>query len=269
MSRVRLVLFWLVLAVYVAIVAAVLTTSPLVRLDWRIMFFQPAVQWPQIHAYLDYFIVLGQRGPAAITVGAWLVWRTWQQRTTRPLLILVIALLLLNATVGAAKYGLARRGPHYATVIGSSELFGPMSSKDIFPSGHTANAVVTWGVLAYLATTPAARRLGAVLSALLALGIGMTTIYLGTHWLSDVLSGWCAGLLVLLALPWFEPFAARTEAWLHSRWPQRHRRLSPAPLVPSPTAVRAVIIRQRDAPEDPSDLLRPAGATGGSGTPDA
>src|SRR5690606_28616665 len=41
---------------------------------------------------------------------------------------------------------------------------------------------------------------------------GMATVYLGTHWLSDVLLGWVAGLLILLALPWFEPMIARAEA---------------------------------------------------------
>lgn len=76
---------------------------------------------------------------------------------------------------------------------------------DIFPSGHTANAVVTWGVLAYLATTSLRRRSLSVIAALGALGVGMTTVYLGTHWVSDVLLGWAAGLLVLLAMPWLEP----------------------------------------------------------------
>ena len=37
----------------------------------------------------------------------------------------------------------------------------------------------------------------------------MTTVYLGTHWLSDVVLGWAAGVLVLLALPWLEPAMAR------------------------------------------------------------
>ena len=39
----------------------------------------------------------------------------------------------------------------------------------------------------------------------------MATVYLGTHWLSDVLLGWTAGLLVLLALPWCEPLIAHAE----------------------------------------------------------
>ncbi|SEO10605.1 Membrane-associated phospholipid phosphatase [Actinacidiphila rubida] len=215
MSRTRVWLFGLTLAVYVAIVVGVLTTSKLVTLDWQVMLWRPYKQWPQIHAFLDYFVVLGQRGPTAVMVLAWLGWRSWRHRTLHPLLVLGSSLLLLNITVGAVKYGLGRLGPHYATTVGSSEMF---AGGDIFPSGHTANAVVTWGVLAYLARTQRAQRIGSVISALLALGVGATTVYLGTHWVSDVLLGWAAGLLILLALPWFEPAMARMEDWISAAY---------------------------------------------------
>ncbi|WP_327251998.1 phosphatase PAP2 family protein [Streptomyces sp. NBC_01244] len=211
MSRHRVVLLGATLAIYLAIVVAVLTTSWLVRLDWQIMFFRPYEQWPQLHAFLDYLVVLGQRGPTAVMVAAWLGWRSWRQHTLRPLITLGVALLLLNITVGAVKLGLGRLGPHYATEIGSAELF---AGGDIFPSGHTANAVVTWGILAYLASTVVTRRVLSLVSAVVSLSVGATTVYLGTHWVSDVLLGWLAGLLVLLALPWFEPAIAMAEAYV-------------------------------------------------------
>lgn len=89
---------------------------------------------------------------------------------------------------------------------------------------------MTWGILAYLATTPRARRYLSALSAVVSLGVGLTTVYLGTHWLSDVLLGWAAGLLILLALPWCEPLIGRAEAWilsLREQWRAR-RRLAPS-----------------------------------------
>ncbi|CAM5510800.1 Membrane-associated phospholipid phosphatase OS=Streptomyces violarus OX=67380 GN=FHS41_006467 PE=4 SV=1 [Streptomyces violarus] len=205
----RIVLLAATLAFYGAIVWAVIITSWLVRLDWQVMFFRPYQQWSEIHWFVDYYVVLGQRGPTAVMVAAWLGWRSWRQHTLRPLLALGVSLLLLNITVGAAKYGMGRLGPHYATVIGSNEMW---RGGDIFPSGHTANAVVTWGILAYMASTPRARRWLSAVSAVTSLGVGMATVYLGTHWLSDVLLGWVAGLLILLALPWFEPLIARSEA---------------------------------------------------------
>ncbi|MET9918518.1 phosphatase PAP2 family protein [Streptomyces sp. NPDC006435] len=228
MSRHRIALFGGTLAFYLAIVVAVLVSSWLVALDWKVMLFRPYQQWPEIHAFLDYYIVLGQRGPTATMVACWLGWRSWRQHTLRPLLTLAAALLLLNVSVGAVKIGLGRLGPHYATQIGSAELF---AGGDIFPSGHTANAVVTWGILAYLATTPRARRYLSALSAIVSLGVGLTTVYLGTHWLSDVLLGWAAGLLIMLGLPWVEPLITRAEAWIFAQR-ENLRGRGPVPSVP-------------------------------------
>ncbi|GAB2745764.1 phosphatase PAP2 family protein [Streptomyces bullii] len=267
MSRHRIVLLTVTLILYLAIVWAVLTTSRLVRLDWQLMFFRPYQQWPQLHAFADHYVVLGQRGPTAVLVAAWLGWRSWRQHVFRPLLALAVSLLLLNITVGAAKIGMGRLGPHYATVIGSNEMG---SGGEIFPSGHTANAVVTWGILAYLASTPTARRWLSALSAAMALGVGLTTVYLGTHWLSDVLLGWAAGLLILLALPWFEPLIARAEAWLldqrgqlRAPWRAQGGYGAPAP------AGRAMVLRRR-SPSAAEGLARDtiSSAAHASRTPD-
>jgi membrane-associated phospholipid phosphatase len=258
MSRTRLALFGGTSAFYLAIVIAVLASSWLVIIDWKVMLFRPYQQWPELHAFLDYFVVLGQRGPTAVMVAAWLGWRSWRQHTLRPLLVLGASLLLLNVTVGAVKIGLGRLGPHYATEIGSAELF---SGGDIFPSGHTANAVVTWGILAYLATTPRARRYLSALSAVVSLGVGLTTVYLGTHWLSDVLLGWAAGLLILLGLPWCEPVIGRSEAWILALREQWRARLRPAPQLPVATgAPRPTIFPQAGPPK----LAEQPVAAGGS-----
>lgn len=263
MSRHRAALFGGTLAFYLAIVFAVLVTSWLVVLDWKVMLFRPYQQWPELHAFLDYYVVLGQRGPTAVMVACWLGWRSWRQHTLRPLLVLGTSLLLLNVTVGAVKLGLGRLGPHYATQIGSAEMF---AGGDIFPSGHTANAVVTWGILAYLATTPRARRYLSAVSATVSLGVGLTTVYIGTHWLSDVVLGWAAGLLILLALPWFEPLIARAERWIldvREQWRARRRavRQVRAPgVVPQP-----VLLPQSIAAESAALAAGAAGA----GTPAA
>lgn len=256
MTRTRLGIFVATSVVYAAIVVGVLTTSWPVRFDWQVMLFRPYKQWPEIHTFLDYFVVLGQRGPTAVAVAAWLGWCSYRRRTLRPLLVLGTSLLLLNATVGAAKIGMGRLGPHYATVIGSNEMF---AGGDIFPSGHTANAVVTWGVLAYLATTPRARRIASVAAALLALGVGMTTVYLGTHWMSDVTLGWTAGLLVLLALPWFEPLMTRAESWLFTAWARLRERGAPAPAASAaPAGIR--LWAPRPAADDRLPAREPVGA---------
>ncbi|MFF2508288.1 phosphatase PAP2 family protein, partial [Streptomyces sp. NPDC058067] len=139
---------------------------------------------------------------------AWLGWRSWRGRELRPLLVFLMALVLLNVSVGAVKLGTGRVGPGRADVIGSGELF---RGGDVFPSGHTANSVVIWGTFAYLASRH--RRVAVVVAVVVAGVVGLTTVYLGTHWFSDALGGWAAGGLVLLVLPWCEPFVGRVSVW--------------------------------------------------------
>lgn len=204
---------------YFAVVVAVLTTSELVRLDWYVMRLKPFQRWPEPRHLLNAYVLAGQRGPSAIAAYAWLGLRAWRDkgpRRLRPVLMMSAALLLLNASVGAVKLGVGRLGPHYAHAPGSAEIF---RGGEIFPSGHTANAVVVWGTLAYLALRH--RRAAAVGSALVAFAVGLTAIYLGTHWVSDVLAGWAAGALVLLAVPLLEPLVAEVEQRILAWWRRR------------------------------------------------
>jgi undecaprenyl-diphosphatase len=67
-----------------------------------------------------------------------------------------------------------------------------------FPSSHAANATITYLALALIASRsrvyPAERRLLLTLAALLALTIGLSRVWLGVHWPSDVLAGWLFGV---------------------------------------------------------------------------
>lgn len=76
---------------------------------------------------------------------------------------------------------------------------------DAFPSGHTTQALVAWGVLALLLLRahPRWTRWLVTGATLLVLLVGASRIYLGAHWLTDVLGGLALGgalLAVLLIL---------------------------------------------------------------------
>ena len=83
-----------------------------------------------------------------------------------------------------------------------------------FPSGHAMLSAVTYLTLgALLARVQPRRRLKAyILSVAVALTllVGFSRVYLGVHWPTDVLAGWCAGAAWAMGC-WL------VAAWLQSR----------------------------------------------------
>lgn len=67
-----------------------------------------------------------------------------------------------------------------------------------FPSGHAMISLIVYGSIAYLVArlepTPGLRRTTWALATILILGIGVSRMYLGVHYPSDVIAGFIAGL---------------------------------------------------------------------------
>jgi undecaprenyl-diphosphatase len=115
------------------------------------------------------------------------------------------ALMLLAATLGGTaiseglKVGFSRPRPD---LVAHAVDVTSMS----FPSGHAMLSAVTYLTLgALLARTQPQRRLRAYIlgaAVLLTFLIGASRIYLGVHWPTDVLAGWCLGAAWAL-LCWF------------------------------------------------------------------
>jgi membrane-associated phospholipid phosphatase len=72
-----------------------------------------------------------------------------------------------------------------------------------FPSGHALGSLVGYGMLTYLlvlAIRDPSLRIGVIVGAvLLILAVGISRLYLGVHYLSDVMGGYAAGTLWLSA----------------------------------------------------------------------
>lgn len=71
-----------------------------------------------------------------------------------------------------------------------------------FPSGHSMNCIVCFGILIYLIRRYCPnRKIANILTAgltLLIIGIGTSRVYVGVHFPTDVLGGWSLGLAFLM-----------------------------------------------------------------------
>jgi undecaprenyl-diphosphatase len=67
-----------------------------------------------------------------------------------------------------------------------------------FPSGHTAEATIVFMTIAVLVATLAIdRRIKTLvfgIAGFVSIGVGMSRLYLGAHWPSDIVAAWLLGL---------------------------------------------------------------------------
>jgi membrane-associated phospholipid phosphatase len=83
-----------------------------------------------------------------------------------------------------------------------ADLIGAASGPS-YLSGHATQAIATWGMLALIASAGRSRVRGVVVAVVVVGLVGLSRIYLGAHWLTDVLAGYGLGgawLLLLAAL---------------------------------------------------------------------
>ncbi|MCX4662317.1 phosphatase PAP2 family protein [Streptomyces uncialis] len=204
--RAALVLFGLA-ALLLALVAA--RWSPLMDLDGRIA--RTTHRWAVAEPGLTH---------ANRILTDW-IWDPWAMR----LLLAVVVLWLLRrrevrlacwlvatSLVGtllqqSLKAAVGRERPSWPDPVDSAHF-------NAFPSGHALTATVVSGLVLWVllrhGVAPALWRTAVALAVVSVLGAGLTRIWLGVHWPSDVLEGWLLGaLMVTLAIVSYERTGGR------------------------------------------------------------
>ncbi|MGI9144569.1 MAG: phosphatase PAP2 family protein [Candidatus Planktophila sp.] len=191
---------------FVIVTQQVITNGPLISLDAKIANAE-RVNFP---AWIDFILMriddLGLRGltGAALMVAAIYIARRF--KTWRPLNLAILSLVALNLTVGLAKLLIGRTKPQLNVDL---IYAGGLS----YPSGHASNAILSWGVLAYLIYRYAhvdryRGRLASTGVALVSLSVCVVSLFRNTHWLSDLVGGLFIGaalLVMVIAVDRFVP----------------------------------------------------------------
>lgn len=159
-----------------------------------------AIAWrhPTLDTALTGFTHLG--GPVGMSIIASLIIIAmtvrWRRRTPLVIMGLGVGGALVLTVVGKSLVDRAR--PPIVDAV------PPYESSPSFPSGHALNSTVIAGLIAYLIArhlvTRLARVLTGVAAGIWAVAMGLSRVFLGHHWLTDVMFGWLVGLAWLAVM---------------------------------------------------------------------
>jgi membrane-associated phospholipid phosphatase len=142
-------------------------------MPWAELFFRVVTELGS-----DYFYM------ALIAIGFWVIDRRASTLT---------AFVLITSVVSNYWLKIIFKNPRPPS---TNWLPGADASNYSLPSGHAQNSTTLWGWLGIKIKT----WWMSVLSAVLIVLIGLSRIYIGVHWLGDIILGWAVGLLLLIVL---------------------------------------------------------------------
>lgn len=130
-------------------------------------------------------------GGAYATLGLTAAAALWLLMRRAPARALLLALTVLSerALVELLKDWIGRPRPQI--------LVDWLPQSLAFPSGHAANSMTAFLAAALIAAPPELRRTAAIAALAVSGLVGLTRIYLGVHWPTDVIGGWSFGLLTV------------------------------------------------------------------------
>jgi len=183
---------------FLFITAQVLRSGPLIAWDEKIN----KTPRPRFDGFSGFVLRriddLGLRSLTATVLLIAAAYIAYKFKTWRPLNLAFLSLLALNLIVGSFKLLLGRTKPRLGIDLIHA---GGMS----YPSGHASNAVLSWGILAYILYRYAKvdryqGRLASAAVALLSLTICIVSLIRHTHWFTDLLAGLFIGTSILIAV---------------------------------------------------------------------
>ncbi len=147
---------------------------------------------PGLNAAITAFTNVGGPIGMPILAGTAAVVLALKRKSVAPLLLMIVAAAgSLLMTIGG-KEALGRLRPPLEFAI------PPFEYSPSFPSGHTLNATVLAGIFAYLLVLGQRHRRTRVLTVIVAIlfvvAMGLSRVYLGHHWLTDVIVAWTLGV---------------------------------------------------------------------------
>jgi membrane-associated phospholipid phosphatase len=160
----------------------------LLKLDLPV---QRVVEGHRVEWVTDVMKVVTWLGSSAVAWGVVGALALWALATGRlwTATVLVVAFALAFAVKFPLKTLVDRPRPHLSPLV--------QASGAAFPSGHALTALWLWGLLPLVLVVPRVRAWAWGAAAMIVPAVGFSRIYLGEHWLTDVIGSLLLGAVAL------------------------------------------------------------------------
>jgi membrane-associated phospholipid phosphatase len=160
--------------------------------DGPVNSFIAARREPDLTIAFRLITMLGNTATLVLLVTAAALLLAWRARSWRPVWLPALAVGGSTLAVTIIKLAVGRPRPDHLLAAANAGGYS-------FPSGHATNSLVAFSTLALIAsTTVATRRRARIVLWSAAIGaavaIGLSRVYLGVHYVSDVLAGWTVAI---------------------------------------------------------------------------
>lgn len=208
-------------AVFAQIYESVVQADGIAGLDRPVLDTAKTLRSPTANLIITGYTDIGGTIGMPILAAATTIALSVRRRSWTPAILIVIAAAGSLLMTIAGKELIGRTRPPLTDAV------PPFEASASFPSGHSLNSIVIAGIVAYLIilrlTSARSRAWTATAAAVFALSMGLSRVYLGHHWLTDVLAAWALGAA------WLAMVITAHRLYLTARKKHRKERLHSLP----------------------------------------
>lgn len=178
-------------AIFAQVYESVTEADGVAGLDHPVLDAAKTLRSPPLDAVVTAYTDIGGTVGMPILALSATIFLALRRNSWTPIILIIVAAAGSLAMTIAGKQLIGRTRPELTDAV------PPYEYSASFPSGHSLNSVVIAGIVAYLVIlrlkAPRSRTITVLLATIFAATMGLSRVYLGHHWLTDVLAAWALG----------------------------------------------------------------------------
>ncbi|RDW20498.1 phosphatase PAP2 family protein [Oceanobacillus chungangensis] len=181
-----------------SIMVLLIANQNVILFDHNVISFIQGFEGPSLTSIMKFFTYIGSYHSMIVIILIIVIFLYIVLKHRLEIILLLTVVITTPILNGLLKQSFQRARPEFHRLID----IGGYS----FPSGHAMNAFAFYGILTFLLwrhiPNPAGRTILIVFNGLFIMMIGISRIYLGVHYPSDIIAGYCVSGFWLTIVIW-------------------------------------------------------------------